>query len=128
MNTEDLLAKLTPVTRFIHRANESAARPWHGLHGDEVQKSIRAEDGEHKSEQDAGNDGDDFHGALLNRIGDFSIIFQTSKSASVVAVAFPLVYDMVCPLIGLFFEVRLGRSQKWENCQTNPSFISVKIL
>jgi len=38
-----------------------------------MQKGIRAEDGENKSEQDAGDDGGDFHGVMMNWIGDISI-------------------------------------------------------
>ncbi|HEX7619358.1 MAG TPA: hypothetical protein VF480_11650 [Verrucomicrobiae bacterium] len=41
---------------------------------DEMQKGIRAKDDEHQSKQDAGNDGGDFHAAMLNGIGDISII------------------------------------------------------
>jgi hypothetical protein len=32
-----------------------------------VQKDVRAENNEHQSEQDAGDNGGDFHAAMLNR-------------------------------------------------------------
>ena len=46
-----------------------------------MQKGIRAEDGEHKSEQDAGNDGGDFHVVMITGFGDFSTLFQSTKPA-----------------------------------------------
>ena len=55
------------IVRGIHRSDEIARRAGHGRHFYEVQKGIRAEGGEHKSEQDAGDDGGDFHGVMMNR-------------------------------------------------------------
>ena len=61
------------IVRGIHRRYEISRRAGHGRHGNEMQKGVRTEDGEHKSEQDAGNDGGDFHAVLLNEIDDISI-------------------------------------------------------
>jgi hypothetical protein len=44
-----------------------------------MQEGIRAEDNEHQSEQDAGDDRGDFHAAMLNRTGDISTRFQIPK-------------------------------------------------
>lgn len=43
-------------------------------HRDEVQKDVRAEDEEHESQQDAGDDGGDFHAVMLNETKDISIV------------------------------------------------------
>jgi len=67
------------VARVHHRRDERATRSGHGRRGDEVQKGIRAEDDEHESEQDAGDDFNDFHPVMLNRTSDFSTAFKTPK-------------------------------------------------
>jgi hypothetical protein len=64
--------------RGIHRSDEIARRAGHGRHGNEMQESIRAEDGEHKSEQNAGNDGGYFHAVILNKRDEISTGFQSS--------------------------------------------------
>jgi hypothetical protein len=48
-------------------------------HRDEMQKDVRAENNEHQSKEDAGDDRGYFHAVMLNRIGDISTIFQTPK-------------------------------------------------
>lgn len=62
------------ITGFIHRTEKRASRSGHGRHGHEMQKGVRAEDGEHESKQNTGDDGGDFHAALLNRFGEISTI------------------------------------------------------
>lgn len=47
------------------RADKVARRPGHRRHRNEVKESIRAENGEKKSEKNASDDGSDFHTAEL---------------------------------------------------------------
>jgi hypothetical protein len=54
-------------------AEVSGQRRGQWRHRDEVQKDVRAEDDEHESQQDAGDDGGDFHGVMLNATGAISI-------------------------------------------------------
>jgi hypothetical protein len=65
------------VMAFHERFAEIGRERWRlWRHRDEVQKDVRAEDNEHQSEQDTGNDGGDFHAVMLNRMGRISTLFQ----------------------------------------------------
>jgi hypothetical protein len=56
------------------RVGEVGHERWFLLrHRNEVQKDVRAEDNEHESKQDTGDDGGGFHAATLNRTDDASI-------------------------------------------------------